>query len=127
MPECGLNGMDISGWFPEKAAEWAVPYASIALALDQPCPVLDSESERASNKLDAFKHKEGWACWQALHKGEVSTGKRHVFGQLVNRGADIIWGVLGICSPCHPPFCCLFLLPVPTCVVDDIAFEGIDL
>ena len=63
--------------------EWSVPYAAMALALDQPCPLLKHEKDDAGNVQEAYKHKANWTCWQAMRKGEPFCGKRPIFGQLV--------------------------------------------
>ena len=68
--------------FPERAAEWAVPYSSISLALSQPCPIHRHERDASGCILDAFKHRENWTCWQAFHGGDDFPGKKPLFGQL---------------------------------------------
>ena len=68
--------------FPERAAEWPVPYASMSLVMSQPCPIHSHERDEAGNIRDAFKHRENWTCWQAFHGGEDFAGKRPNFGQL---------------------------------------------
>ena len=67
---------------PQDAVTWALPYASVALAIDQPAPIHAHEKDGAGNVLAGFEHKLKRSCWQEHHGGQDFPGLTPMFGQL---------------------------------------------
>ena len=60
--------------FPQKAMSWALPYAALVLAIDQPAPIHSHERDAAGNVLAEFEYKRNRSCWQEHHDGEDFAG-----------------------------------------------------
>ena len=68
--------------FPQQAVAWAMPYAALALAIDQPAPIHSHERDAAGNVLPEYEYKLQRTCWQEHRDGEDFKGVTAFFGQL---------------------------------------------
>ncbi len=68
---------------PCKISNWCMMFASIAPAIDKPCPIHAHERDAAGDVLPEYAYKENRTCEQEHHGGENFLGKIAMFGQFV--------------------------------------------
>ena len=49
--------------FPEKVASWSIPFATISLSIEQPCPMHPHGKGAVVNILDAYTYNANRTCW----------------------------------------------------------------